>query len=169
MLRAMTAALAVLATAPALAQSDPATLDSIPLVIAGITPAASGYMGPIEGAPVTQTGPGAFTLADGKHEGTLAVTEPAPCVFEMALMLDGKALGAFRLNVNAVTEFVYSKRVPDGPHTRYDIAFKGAPDAMLIVAPSGETRAMPEMSGAKTGASLDDLRAAASALKQACP
>jgi hypothetical protein len=169
MFRTVTTAIFVLVTLPALAQSDAAIVDSIPLVISGVTPSAPGYLASIEAAPVVQTGPGAFTIADGKNEGKLAVTEIEPCVFELALELDGKAMGAFRLDANTLTEVVYTKRVPDGAETRFDVEFKGAEDTLLIVAPNGQTRAMPSLSGAKTGASLDDLTAAAAALKQACP
>jgi len=162
------AALLVLATAaPAFAQSADA-IDLIARVTAGLSDGGQVGMGTLGAGAVSRSN-GAYSVGFGTGTATLTFDQPQNCVFTQRAEMKGQPTTNVRFDLNQVTAISFADQGKFNGLNAVVLQFTGGDGMVDVLAADGTASPVPAAASIVTSLSLDDLNAAATALRQLCP
>jgi hypothetical protein len=160
-----------LAAAVPAAASDTPAVDLVPAILLGVSEGARVKIAGDVAAMARRTGPGTFEVTPAMGPGAgLTVTETAPCVFDVAVMMDGALAGTARFDANKLATFTYGGgEVSDEGLGNFSVTVDADPGVIMTVQPDGTTTENGGTASFQSTMTLDELNAAVAAFQELCP
>ena len=153
---------------PALAQSnDPVELFA--QVSAGLRDGGKVSIGTLGVGTVTKTSPTAWTVALADGTAVFTFAEPQPCIFTELSEMKGQPTLKIEFDLESVSAIKFESQGPYNGLNAVALGLEGTGDLVKLLDDKGNAQPVPPFASIVTSLSIDDLNAAAEALRAACP
>jgi hypothetical protein len=166
--RLVTAALLASASAPALAQESP--IELFARVAGGLVDGGQVSMGSLGVGGVARVAGNAFEIRFAAGEpAIMTFDQPLDCIFLQGISMKGQPSTTIRLDFNRITSIQLLDQGKFNELNAVALQFEGPEGIAQLVSVDGGAQNIAPLASIVTSLSLDDIAAAASALRKVCP